>query len=353
MNLLIAISLLSAAYAPAPTIEIPELTFGFFGCNRIDAKDWEEATNPSSANLPQLRQNLLDLSILNPDLVFFGGDLVIGYADDKGQGLRKQMEAWISEVSKAPKGTKSEYVAISGNHELNRKVEDQKLPNPATDPVWSQIVSSAGLVPKDATGPTLETAPDDRLIDDQSKLTFSFNRGSAHFVVINTDTRVTQIDAETKQTKIAMVPVKWIAADLAKAQKDPKINSIILMGHRNLVDGVTAAGDAPIDPAPARELIDVLDSYSKVRAYVCAHVHAFDITTFGKNKIHQLIFGNGGSSLEKKWKPKEGRTFGFGLFKVYRNGDLGVVPYLRPEPENYMEPKTLRAQPRAELIIKS
>jgi len=343
-------SLFSASHLPSP-VDAPAVTFAFFGCNRIDPKDWNATTNPSSANLPQLRKNLSDIAALNPNEVFFGGDLVIGYADDKGEILRKQLGAWVAEVKAEPKGDKSEYIAISGNHELNRKVENQKLPNPACDSVWSEIVKNAGFIPTDSVGPTPATSPDDRLVSDQTALNFSFNRGPVHFIVLNTDTRVSQIDAETKQTKIAMVPVKWVADDLAKAQRDPKISSVILLGHRNIVDGVTAAGDAPIDPVAAHELIDVLDSYSKVRAYICAHVHAFDITTFGKTHIHQVIFGNGGSSLEKKWKPKEGRTFGFGFFKVYSSGKVVVVPYLRPEPANYMDITVPKAQPQAELII--
>src|SRR5258706_10229330 len=69
------------------------LTFAFFGCNRIEAKDWEETRteNPSSANLPQLRQNLADVAKLSPDFLFFGGDVVMGYADDQGDVLRSQM----------------------------------------------------------------------------------------------------------------------------------------------------------------------------------------------------------------------------------------------------------------------
>ena len=60
------------------------------------------------------------------------------------------------------------------------------------------------------------------------------------------------------------------------------------------------------------------------------------------------------SKFEKDWNPPRGRTFGFGLFKVYGDGSLIVTPYLRPEPKDYLDPRTEQvppAQPEAEVVI--
>jgi hypothetical protein len=128
------------------------------------------------------------------------------------------------------------------------------------------------------------------------------------------------------------------------------------MGHRNLIAPGSAKGEAPIDSECAIPMRKSLESHSKVRAYVCAHVHAFDIAPIGSLGLKQLTFGNGGSKLETEWKPARGRTFGFGYFKVYRDGSLGVVPYLRPEPKNYIDSDpahTPPAKPERELVIPS
>ncbi len=335
-----------------------EQTFAFFGCNRIDAKDWERTRkeNSSSANIPQLKRNLADIAQLAPDFVFFGGDLVMGYADDNGETLRSQMTAWIELVKSLPRAPKTKYVAITGNHELNRKARELKLPNPVTDGVWTSLVKSARLIPARSQGPTPKKSPEDSLVSDQRALSFSFNRGSVHFVVLNTDTRVSTKDPQTGETKIGMVPTHWLKEDLDGAEKSRRIKCVVVMGHRNLIEPDNAIGEAPIDPECAAPMIAMLESHAKVRAYVCAHVHAFDITKIGDSGLKQVIFGNGGSKLEKGWSPARGRTFGFGYFKVYTDGSLGVVPYLRPEPKDYLESspeRVVAASPEAELIIPS
>lgn len=333
-----------------------ELTFAFFGCNRIDVKDWErtQAENPSSANIPQLRQNLTDIAKLTPDYLFFGGDLVMGYADDKGERLRSQMSAWISLLNTLPRAEKTRYVAIAGNHELNRKVGEQKLSNPATSPIWTSLVKAAMLVPVDGRGPTQKDAPLDLFVTDQKYLSFTFTRGSIQFVVLNTDTPVSATDPQTGEAKIGMVPNHWLNTTLDSAEKNPAIRSVVVMGHRNLVDPNEVKGDAPINPDSAKPMLESLKSHKKVRAYVCAHVHAFDITPMGDAGLRQVTFGNGGSKLEKNWNPARGRTFGFGYFKVYADGSLGVIPYLRPEPKDYLDARPEQvppAMPEAEVVI--
>ncbi|MEP6753869.1 MAG: metallophosphoesterase [Chthonomonadales bacterium] len=330
--------------------------FVFFGCNRIDQKDYEAtaATNPSSANVPQLNRTLSDIARLAPDNVFFGGDLVMGYGDDNGQILAKQMTAWIALVNSCPRSPKSAYIAMGGNHEMKRKHGPNKLANPATDPVWAKLVHDVGLVPKDAKGPTATSSPEDNLVDDQRLLNFSINRGSVHFVVLNTDTRVSVKYPMTGETKIGMIPAHWLDKDLDEAEKNSKIKAVIVMGHRNVIDPLSCKGDAPIDDECAKPMVASLKKHHKVRAYVCAHVHAFDITPIGKKGLLQVCFGNGGSILEKDWSPARGRTFGFGYFKIYKDGSLGVVPYLRPEPKNYQETNpdlVPAAKPEPEVII--
>ncbi len=350
------VSSLSVFASPSQKAKKVTQTFAFFGCNRIDQKDWEATRkeNPSSANIPQLRQNLTDIAHLAPNTVFFGGDLVIGYADDNGENLRSQMTGWFDLVKTLPRAPKTQYVVFAGNHEVNRKIGEQRLPNPKMDAVWTDLLLPTGYLPFKREYPTPHNSPKDNLVSDQKALTFSFNRGAVHFVVLNTDTRVTTKDPKTGETKIAMIPTQWLKQDLDAAEKNHKIKCVVVMGHRNLVAPANAKGEAPIDPECTNPTIEVFKSHPKVRVYVCAHVHAFDITEIGTSGVKQTIFGNGGSKLEKEWNPTRGRTFGFGYFKVYSDGSLGVVPYLRPEPKNYTEmssEQVVPATPEAEIIL--
>jgi len=329
----------------------PAVTFAFFGCNRVDAAD-VTPQNPSTANVMQLTQNMRDVANLRPNYLFLGGDLVMNYADDRGETLKRQLDAWYALAKTVPlPGT--DMVAIPGNHETNRKVGDEKMVNPWTERVWTKFVDSHGLQPKKVSNPYAGDQNENMVSEFGAKTNYSFDRGPVHFVVLNTDTRVSMIDPESGKLPIGMVPMTWITEDVEAAQRDPKITSIIVMGHRNVIDGATAKGDAPINPICAGPLTDLLKKHTKVRAYVCAHVHALDITPFpGGDRPLQTIFGAGGSKLEKTWKPAEGRTFGFGYFEVFRDGTVKVTPYVRPEaPDGYLSLIVPPATPRNSITI--
>jgi hypothetical protein len=85
-------------FLAAHALAAPRLTFAFFGCNRVDAKDLDPAKNPSSANHAQLQQTLTEVIAAKPALLFAGGDLVNGYVDDDGTVLRTQLSGWSQEV---------------------------------------------------------------------------------------------------------------------------------------------------------------------------------------------------------------------------------------------------------------
>ena len=121
-----------------------KLSFVFMGCNRIQHKDWKKtkADDPSSANLPQLQQTFHDIANLDqvPPYLFFLGDLVVNLEDDDGKTLKKQLEAWTSLYKASPLAAKTTLIPLPGNHEMLKKVGDDKdkdeeieVPNPATD----------------------------------------------------------------------------------------------------------------------------------------------------------------------------------------------------------------------------
>ena len=333
---------------PAPK---PVVTFAFFGCNRVDASD-VTPQNPSTANVPQLIQNLKDVASLKPNYLFVGGDLVMNYADDKGETLNRQAEAWYSLVKTVPMGG-TDLIAIPGNHETNRKVGDAKLTNPYTVSVWQKFVKSHGLMPKGATKPFGGDQNPNELAYEDGGGNYSFNRGPVHFVVMNTDSPISVSDPVTGLPKIGLVPLAWLINDLDEAEQNRTITSVFVLGHRNLVDPATVKGDAPVDPSVADQMAAALVGHGKVRAYVCAHVHALDICPLpGASRPLQTTFGNGGSKLEKNWKPAEGRTFGFGYFQVFADGTATVTPYVRPEPADYQSPDVAPATARPSIWLK-
>ena len=195
--------LLALAFLPLAIRQIDAdpivYSFAFFGCNRVDKDAWVAKGNPSSANLPQLRRTYQDISDLKPrpNILFATGDLVLGYGDDKGEEVRKQLDAWIEEYRRSPLNGKIELVALPGNHEMNRKVGKDKVASPYTTGVWNDWLSANKLMPLEPNGPR-EGGPDG-LADDQSRLNYSFDRGVLHFTVLNTDTR-------SANGKIAWIP---------------------------------------------------------------------------------------------------------------------------------------------------
>lgn len=315
----ILLALVLAAPQPARADSLA-ISFAFFGCNRIEKKDWEDTrqANPSSANVPQLERTFRDLAEMKPvpSLVFAGGDLVMNYVDDGGEVLTEQLKGWQKLFWESPLAGKTTLIPFPGNHEVNKKVGDLKLPNPLTAAVWNRWFAQSGFKQMASNGPAGE----------QSRLNYSFDVHHVHFVVLNTDTT-------TSDSKVGWIPAEWACSDIEKAQRNPSVKAIFVTGHRNLVDGKSSKGDAPIAAEPAAKLLQAIQANTKVRAYVCAHVHAWDVVNLGgPSKAWQVIAGNGGSKLEEDWHPEGGTFFGFAVFDVYDSGKVVLHSYRRPTP---------------------
>lgn len=309
----------------------------------MDAKDVSDA-NPSTANLPQLRRNLADVAYLRPRprFLFAAGDLVMNYADDNGETLKGQLDAWYDETARVFPFANINLVPLPGNHESNRKRDGKKETNLATAPIWATWMARHNLDRFAGNGPTRLNSPDDALALDAPKGSYSFDTPTAggkkiRFILLDTDTPTITPDPKVG-TKVGWFPAHWASRDLARAQADPKIAAIFLMGHRNLVDPVSCEGDAPADPIPVAVLLSAIRKTPKVRAYLCAHVHAADQTPLAPGLPPQIVAGNGGSPLEKGWNPPEGRTFGFVVVNVHPDGRIGYVRFSRPAPEPYDAP---------------
>ncbi|MFI5457519.1 MAG: metallophosphoesterase [Isosphaerales bacterium] len=355
-----------------PAQDSVKLSFVFLGCNRIQHKDWKKskADNPSSANLPQFHQTLQDIAHLDPvpPYLFFMGDLVVNLEDDDGKALKKQLDAWTPLFKASPLAAKTTLVPLPGNHEMLKKVADDKdqedqieVPNAATNARWLKWLRDSGFdtFAKAANGPTNAPPNLDELTDDQSEMTYSFNLGDVHFVVINTDTLNTNIDQDTNAPHIGWVPYHWLEHDVRTAQANAKVSAIFLIGHKPILDHPQAEEKAILNTNkhPLGDQLQALfQANDKVRAYLCAHEHLWDCSRLKKApKVWQVIAGNAGSKLNGKWNPPGGTFFGFSQINVYASGKVGLVSYSRPTPEppqKYFEGAPVPpARPQPEVIL--
>jgi hypothetical protein len=355
-----------------------KLSFVFMGCNRIQQKDWKEISgdDPSSANLPQLQQSLKDISQLQPrpSHLFFMGDLVLNLEADNGKMLEEQLEAWTKVFNASPLAGKVTLIPLPGNHEMLEKVHEDKddednveIPNPATDARWLKWLHDSGFdtFAKAANGPTNASPNLDQLADDQSEMTYSFNIGGVCFIVINTDTFNTNIDKDTGAAHTGWIPFHWIEQQVHSAQANPRISAIFLIGHKPIMEHPTGEErDRTILNTKKHPFGDQLQALfqanDKVRAYLCAHEHLWDCSRLEKApRVWQVIAGNAGSKLNKKWNPPSHTFFGFSQINVYNNGKVGLVSYQRATPEHpqkyFQETPTppASAQPQPEVTLYS
>jgi hypothetical protein len=320
--------------------------------------------NPSTTNIPQLQQNVADIAALphKPDYSFILGDLVQAEVQDQGHTLQGQLDAWMTVYRGLPGSAGINVMPLPGNHEMDYKdvTAKDETPDPSSYLKWSNWIETNHLFPFAANGPKPEGANPDKLVQDESRYTFSFDWGAVHIVVINTDTLSTVTNPATGLVYNGWIPINWIAADLAAAQANPAINTILLMGHRPI--------EAPEFVVPplyghtilamnqyqlASDLATLLQKTPKVKAYFCSHVHAVSTAKLkGAPRVWQIVSGNGGAPLETYWTPTGGQFFGFCEVRLHLSGRLSVANYGRavpPPPQAFYEgtpiapaPATLR-----------
>ena len=330
-------------------------SFVFVGCNRLQKADWVPQQNPSSANLPQLQQTFADVVALPdaPRFFFFTGDLVLSLTQGTTD-LAGQLAGWASVYKADPIASKVPLVPLVGNHEMlyKDKTLGAELSNGPADGVWTQWLAAQGFDAHAGNGPTTAGANADALQDDQSKLSYSFDDGGIHYVVLNTDTWTTTPDSTTQSTQIGWIALTWLTADLKAAQSNASVSSIFVFGHKPILapGGGTAAADA-INPALAQGLASLLDGTPKVKGYLCAHAHEWDARKLpGSRGVYQIVAGNGGSRLESGWNVSS-PYYGFTQARVYKSGRVGIVSYQRPVPSPYNASPATPATPVAELTI--
>ncbi len=344
-----------------------KLRFAALGDTQMGT-DWlgMQATNPSSTNIPQFRQTIIDINSTSPasQIIFLTGDIVLNFANDNGETLKGQLNAWQDVYSTLPVTNKIRLLPIPGNHESDFEdvSANAQAPNPGAINEWLAWFVQNGYDFDAGNGPTPSGANPDSLVRDESKLTYSFNMGDIHFIVINTDTLTTKTDATTGLVLTGWIPVNWIEEDIKKAQLNPSISTIIPVGHRPVEIPAYATEDAGIINTTefplASRLSRVMSENSKVKLYLVSHCHSWDATKLNNGEgVWQLIAGNGGAPLEQGWNPTGGVYFGYSIIDIFESGKIVVHNYgrdLPPSPQKFYEGTPVPPEPatlRGDLLI--
>ena len=342
------------------------LRFAILGDNQIGYTAWQETkdVNPSSANIPQLRQTIADIADTDPlpEMLFILGDLVMNEVLDNGETLQIQLNAWQEVYESLPGSQMIPLVPMPGNHELVHysPEDDNEGPNPGAIDVWVEWFTANGYDFYAGNGPKSEGTNPDRLVRDESMLTYSFTTNRVHFVIINTDTLNPIINPKTKTPLLMQgwVPINWIEQDIKKAQNDRNISIIIVLAHRPI--------ETPYPETTERAIIlnskeypfgtwlaRVMRENSKVKLFLASHLHRWDSARLeGGEGVWQVVVGNGGSHLDTDWNPQGGVYYGYSFVSVFRSGKIIVEDFgreLPPPPQKFYEgepvppvPATLR-----------
>ncbi|GAC1352046.1 MAG: hypothetical protein NVSMB1_11030 [Polyangiales bacterium] len=292
-----------------------DFSFVVVGCNRIEKGD-VSSTNPSTANVEQLTRTFSDVAALKPPpkFFFFAGDMVLGYSDEAA--LEVELKAWVALYNASPLPSLGvELVAIPGNHEMQAKVGSSKLAYLAAETTWVKVM---GPYIKASNGP--KAAGLDALMTDQSRLTYSFDYQTSHFVILNTD----------PVGKDWQVPVQWVSNDVTLAHA-AGAKHIFAIGHKPAYASPLVPDDGLVRvPAQRDAFWKALES-NHADAMIAAHNHLWFKTQ--PVKTWQIIAGNGGSPLETGVSGKDA-YYGFTRVAVSASGSVTLTSHGRDLPSD-------------------
>jgi hypothetical protein len=296
-----------------------DYSFVTVGCNRVDyldttftSGDPDYSCGASTANVYQLKRLFTEIQHLNPlpKYLFMTGDIVMGYINDT-VALAHQLTSWRQIYESHPLfATGIQLVVIPGNHETQDKVAGKKSFT-AAERTFVRIMAP---YIKGSNGPGI--GGPDGLTTDQSKLTYSFDNGNDHFIIINTD----------PVGKDGIASYKWIANDIQNARAN-HARHIFAFGHKPAYSSpVTPQGglDAPATLAARDSLWKYLEQFN-CEAMFSAHEHLWDSIHPHNGKTWQVINGNGGTRVEPAWVGPGKQYYGYTLVNLYTDRKVNVM----------------------------
>lgn len=289
---------------------IDQYTFVVTGDDRIAAH--EDSLHPeyNTINIYQLKRLFKEVAEMKPlpKMLIFNGDLVLGYTGGDTVKLANELRAWIKAYKESPlASTPVRLIPFTGNHETCEKIGSARVAYASEERTFVREMKEfiAGDHGPHYTGLRPGT---DSLMSDQSMLTYSFDFGGDHYVIINTDA----VDRESR------IPYHWLERDLKQARENGA-RHIFLFGHKpawpTTYNTETGLNDFPANRDSAWAAMEKYDA----DAYFCSHFHLWDTVHPHGGKTWEVVCGNAGAPCPKDWT---GPYYGYTVVKVYSKVDI-------------------------------
>jgi hypothetical protein len=336
-----------------------------------------------------------EISAKKPSMLFFNGDMIMGYGNadvstvsttSVGGVVNSDLVRYYTQSAfwrgmVAPLIEAGTYVVpVAGNHEVqcrsgavttgtgivasitantawgnitckdvNGNTATGKLGMKTNEDAWRanfgdlivdttrlNAVLPAGLTASNLSGNVSATAPGtaDGLSTDQSKLSYSFDVGSSHFAVINTDPAGADSTA----------PATWLAADFSAAQTRGA-SHFFVFGHKPaytyFYNSTATAGGLDANPAGTANrdaFWNLMETYGAT--YFCGHEHTYNMAqptiknTDGSTRTStawQVLVGSGGSPFDAATllagEPATDRYYAFANVRIFQSGKVQIDAY--------------------------
>lgn len=315
-------------------------------------------------NTPAWARLVREIGAQHPQLLFFNGDMIMGYGklDPQAPAVTldpvsgavvasngyTQFQAWYAFWRGLVANlfeTGTYVVPVPGNHEVQDKGLGKKA-QPANEALWranmGDLILDAKRFPAvvgqpathfsgDAAEPAIaDPAVLDGIATSQRQLTYSFDVGDSHFVVLDTD----------PVGRDGSVAVQWLAQDLAAAFTRRAQKHLFLFGHKpafayQYADDVPPDGFSDATPGGNRDQFWALvNRYGGT--YFCGHQHIYHIeqpTLTQGLPAWQVIVGSGGSPFSAGGSKKKAvntrhpdtdLTYAWAQVSVHRSGRVSM-----------------------------
>lgn len=336
--LLAAGAIQSKAHAAKPDPVV--MSFATVGDSRADPESADTAQDQVYLqNTRALARILREIRAAKPKALFFNGDMIMGYTEDKNMITREY--AYWRGMTTGLMESGTYVVPVSGNHEIQFKGKDAagktaKIARVENENLWRDsmgdlILDTArwkAVTGIDATAFDVDNAPaaggPDGNQTSQAQLTYSFDAGGSHFAVISTD----------PVGNDGHGPAHWLAEDFKQA-KARGAKRFFVFGHKPAYtyffkDGAEKDG-MDIYPDNAKAFWSVIEEYNG--AYFCGHQHIFNArqpALSSGGKAWQVMVGSGGSPFTAKpgdSADPQDRMYAWAQVQVRASGKVRVDVY--------------------------
>ena len=297
------------------------------------------------------------------NILFFNGDMIMGYGKNgvpvartkDGTGETpiatpsitdvlnsdvmqsyKQYAFWRGMVANLME-TGTYVVPVPGNHEVQCKRCGKKAQveneNAWRDNMGDLILDTARFnsplgKPLNFDPKNYPSVSPNGITTDQSQLSFSFDVGTNHFVVINTD--AVGFDGHA--------PTTWLDADLTAAE-NKGAKHIFIFGHKPAFyyefTGFSKSATNSLndtDPAAAKDFWNVVNAHKAT--YFCGHEHEYNVSQPLNLKSYQVLVGTGGSPFDAAvpvapatlTTPSD-RMYSWATVQIYKSGKVIMTTY--------------------------